>query len=215
MHLIFDESGDWGSGTERYYVIGGHVTADPRRISVVMRRAVADVYKKFPKLKKLTELKAKDAPPIAKDYILRKIAKENIRIYYIVIDKNHVPSYNRLGVAQNRFYNYQLGILTTYIRNGLHIPEMRFLIDESSIKVGSLNSFEDYIAIKLNFEEGLQTKIDVKYGLSHNHYEIQASDFICNALWGRENYPNEDNYSGLIWGRVASRLIFPRNVFGR
>ncbi|MFZ5641777.1 MAG: DUF3800 domain-containing protein [Bacillota bacterium] len=214
MHLIFDESGDWGDHTERYFVLGGYLTADPLRIRGVMRRAIKDVYDEYPRLKILPELKAKDTPPIAKDYILRKLAKEDLKIYYTAIDKNHVPSQNRLGSAQNRFYNYQLGILTTYIRNGNHLPAMKFLIDDRNVKVGSLNSFEDYIFIKLNFDESLSTEISVKYGLSHNYYEIQVADFICNAMWGRENYRAYDNHSNLIWGRVSSRLIFPRSVFG-
>jgi len=215
MYLIFDESGDWGDTTDRFFVIGGLITPNYLRVRAVMKKTISAVCKQFPRLRKCKELKASDMPPVAKDYVLRRLAKENIKIVYIVADKNHIPRGNRSGIGQNRFYNYQLGILATYLRNGINMPVMNFILDQRSIKVGSLNSFEDYLSIKLNYEECLPTDVSVDYRLSHNYPELQAADFICNALWGRENYPQTDCFSTSIWSKVSCRLTFPKSMFGK
>ncbi|NPV74571.1 MAG: DUF3800 domain-containing protein, partial [Pelotomaculum sp.] len=108
-----------------------------------------------------------------------------------------------------------LGLVARYIRSTNNFTELNFTIDNKSLKVGSLNSFEDYIAIKLNFGLRKQTYVSVKYLDSQHFFEIQAADFICNALWGRENYPNTDLYSPFIWRLVKKRLKFPITGFGK
>jgi len=47
MFLCFDESGDWGSNTERYYIIGGYLTNNISRIKVAMRRVLKKLEKSF------------------------------------------------------------------------------------------------------------------------------------------------------------------------
>jgi len=108
-----------------------------------------------------------------------------------------------------------MGILVKFIVKKCFFSTYRCLIDESSIKVGSLNSFGDYINIELSFKENLDTEIFVKYGLSKNYYEIQAADFICNAFWTKENYPQTDYFSPLIIPKLEGRLIFPICNFGK
>jgi len=111
-----------------------------------MRRAVKDVREQFPGFSVLPEIKANNCPSIAKDYIIRKLAKENIDIYYIVVDKNHLD-YSLLEGNYN-------SLVARYIRSINNFTKLSFTIDNKSLKVGSLNSFEDYIAIKLNFGRG-------------------------------------------------------------
>lgn len=214
MDLIFDESGDWGTLSERYYVIGGFITPNLYKIRGVTRRSMQDIKKEFPRLATVSEIKAQDCPGIAKDYLLRKLVKENIKIFYIVVDKNNIQERFLKTQNQNVFYNYQLGLLAKYIRNGNNYTVFNFSIDNRSIKVASLNSFQDYIFIELNFKLNKETHVSVKYRDSEHFYEIQAADFICNALWTRENYRETDNFSDIIWHKTT-RLKFPIDSFGK
>lgn len=194
VRFCFDESGDLGDRppSERYFVIGGFYSGDAKRMATVTRRAIGEIRKHHPFLATKPEIKAKDCSIVDKDYVLSKLAHEpDINIVYIVTDKKYVPPGYRLGKVQNLFYNYQLGLLVAYtLRQLTTKPSIsHYLIDERSIQTGSLNSFQDYMNIKLNYVQKITIDFQVSYGLSHNYPEIQASDFICNAIWIKENYP--------------------------
>lgn len=214
MYLYFDESGDW-SDNERYYIIGGFLVDDRYKIRRVMKKALRDVRRKFPSLNNKIEIKASDCPSIAKDYILMKISKVPLGIYYLSIDKNHVDSHNKKGKAQNRFYNYTLGIMCCFIAKHQSSQRYDCLIDERNISVGSLNSFEDYINIKTTFEDKIKTTFEIKYGDSKKYYELQVADFICNAFWTKENYPLTDHFSSILNPNLKKRLKFPLSKHGK
>ncbi len=190
------------------------MTEDKLRIRGVMRRSLNRIRKKFASLRNIEEIKGSTSPPIARDYLLRKLIKENIEIYYIVADKKHIPRDRRTGRAQNRFYNYLMGILVENVVKNNSYDEYNCLIDERSIRVGYLNSFEDYINIKLNYELNFNIQVNVSYGLSHNYFELQAADFICNTFGKVENHPNQYHYWSIFDQTRVTRLIFPIDSFG-
>ncbi|UMZ74975.1 hypothetical protein [Natranaerofaba carboxydovora] len=89
IYLVFDESGDWGNSTERYYIIGGYITKDLSKVKAITRRAIYKSKSKFPSfLSHLNELKSSDCSPVVKDYLLRKISCDTLFFFeYNVITK--------------------------------------------------------------------------------------------------------------------------------
>lgn len=222
IHFVLDESGDWGSTSERFYVIGGYVTKDPVRVRSVMRRLEARIRKRFPEFIG-KEIKASKAYPPIKDFILRALASEDIEFCYLVIDKRNSDSHDKdqelsslKGHELNLFYNYQVGVIATHERRRLSPAEVvayNFIVDQRSIRTGSQHSLEDYLLINLNLQQGLPTTVKVMYAQSEHRAEVRAADFIANAFWTRENYPRTDNYSILLPETKIRRYIAPDRRF--
>ena len=82
---------------------------------------------------------------------------------------------------------------------------MNLILDNKSIKVKSLNSFEDYINLHINYELRLNSKINVEYRDSKagDAFNIQAVDYIANAV-GSDRKSTRLNSSHLKLSRMPS-----------
>lgn len=210
--LNLDESGNLGSGG-RYFTIACVATTNTKPLRTVMKKSILKVKNKFPEFKDHKELKSSDCYAVIKDYMLRKIAsKDNIEVRYIVSDKTHVKK--QLLDDENLLYNYMLKFLIVPIARQRNCSELEINLDKRSIKVNSINSFEDYIKIHLNFELNLDVKVTVKYVESHNSYAIQAADFVANAVNTKYEYEHCHCYE-LIAHKIAQSEKFPRSRFGK
>lgn len=210
MILNFDESGNLGK-QGRYFTIACVSGNNLKPLKNVMNRSIVKVKQKFPAFESRDEIKASESNPIVKDYILRKIASKEIEIRYIVADLLHVRSY--LLKDENLLYNYLLRFLIVPVSKKRNVTRLVLNLDKRTIKVGSTNSFADYIKIAVNFDNDLDLPIDVNYIESQNSVLIQAADFIANAINAKYEY-KKDYYYNLLKHRIVHDERFPRVLFG-
>lgn len=211
--LNFDESGNLGRQGRYFTIACVQMQTSTKPLSNVMKKAVLKTKKTFPGFSDSVEIKAKDSYPPIKDYFLRKIAsKENLSIRYIVADLPHVK--RQLLEDENLLYNYMLKFIIEPVAYTKGLKHLVINLDKRTIKVESINSFEGYIKIRLNYELNLDLNIEVNYIESQNSYPIQAADFIANAIYTKYEYGREEYY-GLIKGKIIQRELFPKRVFGQ
>lgn len=211
--LNFDESGNLGK-KGRYFTIACVETNNIQPLKNVMKKGILKVKKEFPRYAEHKEIKASDCSPPVKDYLLRKILSKNIEIRYIVTDLHHTKK--SLIEDENLLYNYMLQFLilpAASRASGLERLEIN--IDKRTIKVKSVNSFEDYIRIKLNYELNLNIDVKVNYFESHNSYAIQAADIVANTVNSFYEYKNNQHFYEILKDKVCQRELFPRQFFGK
>lgn len=209
--LNFDESGNLGK-QGRYFTIACVEMENTKPLHNVMKKAILRTKKVFPKFQMFDEIKASDAFPPIKDYFLRKIASKNVKIRYIVADLHHVKQ--QLLDDENLLYNFMLKFVIEPVARQKGLKHLVINLDKRTIKVQSINSFENYIKIHLNYELNLDIKVDVKYLESHNSYGIQAADFVANAVYSKYEFGYDYCYN-LIEDKIAQSELFPRKFFGQ
>lgn len=211
--FFIDESGNLGTAG-RYFVIAAVETKNTKKLHRDSKKALLNIKTQFPRIIKGShEIKAKNANGICKDFYIRNVCSTNTRVSYIVLDKNNLQP--RFLEDKNRAYNYLLRLLLDNI--GIMQNECFFIgLDNKSIRVGSLNSFEDYINIHFNYEKCINTKIKVMYidSDSNHGYSIQAADYAANSIWAKYEYNDEFLYNQL-GSRMYKRLRFPLDLFGK
>ncbi|EOR24979.1 hypothetical protein A499_06505 [Niallia nealsonii AAU1] len=209
--LNFDESGNMGK-SGRYFTIACIETMHTKPLSNVMKKAVLKAKLAFPKYGNCKEIKASESNPVVKDYFLRKIASKDIKVRYVVADLEHVKP--ALIADENLLYNYMLQFLIAPVATSRTCTDIVINLDKRTIKVPSINSFEDYIKIKLNYEYGCNVNVQVQYIESHNSYSIQAADFIANAILAKYEY-GYDYYYNLFEEKIEQKELFPKKYFGQ
>lgn len=215
--LIFDESGNLGS-SGRYFAIACVDTNEPRPLHIVMKKAILKARNKFPNLNKHTvELKANEAYPCVKHYILEKIISKDVRISYVVADLKYVKS--EMLRDTNLLYNFLMKILIdNIISSNYKNKEVKIICDKKTIKVNSKNSFEDYIKLHLNYDRGLDLNISVEYRDSNarDAYIVQAADYLANTIYSYYEYKNDTSkiLFGIINKKLMKKVEFPKGNFG-
>lgn len=213
-HWFFDESGNLGNGN-RYFVIASILTKNPKSLHNKMKKTLKYIKSNYDDLQwNGVELKANRSNKEIKEIICNSIVSKDIVISYIVIDKWHLDECFKKD--KNMAYNYFLKILLDRFHNVFMNNSVYIKLDNRSIKVQSINSFKDYIGIHINMELKLNCKLDVKYLESNSKeaYNIQAADFIANAIYSKYEY-NNCYYYDLIKYKIKEEQLFPFKYFGQ
>lgn len=193
-YIVIDESGAIHQKDNRYFIIGGYITKQIYSIKSLHKKIEKDLKEQYPKLSKLKELKGCYLTSNQKAIFLNQLFDiPSTNGIAIIVDKKYVIKRTRLN--ENIKYNYFLQVLINYLF--VNYPHMmkskkfQLLIDNRNIKIGSLNSLEDY----LNTSLGLlyNKEFTVKYRNSAEHREIQVADLISNVLFGYYNYDNNNS----------------------
>ena len=200
--LFIDESGDLGT-KERYFVIAMLVPQRSKRIVNFMRRFIAQ--------NGLSEVKGTLLTTPQKQNLIHQINTANdCVISYIVVDKNNISN-PKLLQDKNIMYNYLLSFL---FKNTIkHANEdISILLDNHTIKVGSINSLADYIKIKAYTQWGFKYNIHVGFTDSKHSKMIQAADVVANAIYAKYIYGKNHLYNRLT---INESIRFPFNIFGK
>ena len=178
-YIVIDESGATHKKENDYFVIDGYITKQMEK----------QIKEKYPYLIKYKELKGNYLKSYQKAEFLNELFKIPTTIpISIIIDKRHL--FKRKQHDENIKYNYFLQILLSYILhnypNLLNGDEIQLILDNRNVKVGSLNSLQDYLnsALGLIFNK----KFKVIYRNSNEHREVQMADLISNVLYGYYNF---------------------------
>lgn len=212
--MYFDESGNLGK-KGKYFVIACILTKHPKKLHNTMKKTLKKIKKDNPELIfDGHELKANRASKKAKEFIINRICSNDIEISYIVAEKRHIEA--QLIKDQNRLYNFMLKILLDNYKHVFRENKVNLILDNKSIKVKSLNSFEDYINLHINYELRLKSEINVEYRDSKagNAFNIQAVDYIANAT-GSYYEHNVNTYMPIMRKRIKKIEEFPSCKFSR
>lgn len=210
--LFIDESGNLGK-QGRYFVIALIETCNSKKLHRDVKKTLLRIKTQFPKTKKGShEIKATHANGISKDFFIRNVYSNDTKISYIVLDKNNLEP--RFLEDKNRAYNYLLKLLLDNL--GFKRGESFFIgLDNKTVKVSSLNSFEDYINIHFNYELCINAKIKVMYIDSDSGcgYSVQAADYVASFIWAKYEY-GDVYYYNMLNSHMSKRLRFPLSSFG-
>lgn len=186
LYLVLDESGNLHKNSDvRYFVIGGYLTNNSHKARAVFKKKIIE-YKKVKNLGAVTEIKGSSVKDEEKVEILstvcNRLKKNNFFIpVLIVIDKKNLKKEIE---EVNILYNYFIKLLIKRLNNLQYINEddkLKIKLDNKTIKVGSVNTLEEYLVAEFYFENFILDK--VQYLDSSQKYEIQLADFICNHYW--------------------------------
>lgn len=212
--LYFDESGNLGVDG-RYFVIACILTEKPKELENKMDKILLHIKKNYKNLQwNGYELKANSCKPWIKENIYKGIVEKDIQIAYVVADKLWIE--DRLKQDKNCLYNYLLSIMLDNFKSVFRNNKVHLILDNKSIKVKSINSFEDYIRIHVNYRLRLNSEISVQYmdSSSKKAYNIQAVDYIANAVYGKYEY-SYSTYYDLIKNKICCEELFPYKKFGK
>lgn len=213
-YMYFDESGNLGK-QDRFFVIACIITKNPKELNNIMKKTLLEIKKRYSGTKwNGHELKANSCKPWIKEIIYKAIVTKGIEISYIVADKIWIEE--RLKEDKNCLYNYLLSLLLDNFKNIFRNKRVNLILDNKSIKVKSLNSFEEYIKIHLNYRYSLNTDIKVEYrdSAAKNAYNIQAADYVANAIFSYYEY-GYDRYYKILENKISKRELFPSRRFGK
>ena len=214
--LIFDESGNLGA-SGRYFVIACIDTMNYKGLQNTIKRKLGVAKQMFAELAAMhaNEIKAKEAYPCIKYHIAEVIAKKDLTISYIVADLHHVkPS---LLEDNNIFYNYMMKLLIVRLvskkDNG---TKLNIICDNHTTRIGSANTFSEYIKLELLYERGLDIELNIELMDSDDKsaYPVQAADYIANFLYGNFEYQHNE-YFGVIAEKLNVSEHFPYKKFGK
>lgn len=214
--LIMDESGNLGC-SGRYFVIACIDTTSYKALHNIMHSKIGLARKEFPSCVKAHthELKANDAYPCVKYYILEHIVNKDIKISYIVLDKLWAdPALMR---DKNIMYNYLCKVLfTRLISKEDSKTRINILYDIHTVKITSKDSFSDYIKTVFNYDFRYDIDFNIKAldSDSSDGYVIQAADYVANAIYARYEDSNNSLYFDLIKHKMAVQEQFPYKKFG-
>lgn len=216
IFLVLDESGNLHKNSSvRYFIIGGYLTENTLKARSVFKKEIG-AYKKKNNINSKTEVKGSLVTDLNKIKILsnvyNKMKKNNFFIpIFIVIDKKNLE---KPIEEVNILYNYFIKILLKTLEKKSWIKNFDSLdikLDNKTIKVGSVNTLEEYLKGEFFFTN---LKIDkVSYLDSSKKEEIQLADFICNHYWRFF-----ENRKGKKAKKVCEKieiLYFPLDNFGK
>ncbi|CAK7065044.1 MULTISPECIES: DUF3800 domain-containing protein [Fusobacterium] len=217
LYLVLDESGNLHKNNSvRFFVIGGYITNDSLKARAVFKKELIKYKKKY-NIDKDEELKGSMVNDNNKISMLSLVYEKiinsgNIFIpVFIVIDKkNLIKPIEEVNILYNYFIKLIIKRLKALkILTSNDVLDLK--LDNKTIKVGSLNTLEEYLIGEFFFENINIGK--VSYLDSKKKEEIQLADFICNHYWRffeRKKFFEKFEYNC----KKIRVLYFPFKTFG-
>ena len=221
ISLFIDESGNLGSQGRFFLICALEINLCN---SKTVSRRVARLINKFKKSKyipKSIELKGWSLKEEDRLYLIERILSKDIKVRYIVLDKNKTTMLLKKGDDKNACYNYLIQLL---VRNIIDIyksiKKINLYLDNRSVKIGNRLSLKPYLYNKLILEQlesitnVKRVEFDITYLESESCYLIQCADIICNSLFKKYN-SNYDKFYKEIKPYIIHESKFPSKNFGK
>lgn len=192
VHIYLDESGDLGfnPNSSNHIVIALLITNSPFMIERCIKKIRKRKLKK--KLKELPEIKFNKSSDNIRGKTLICIARENIEIAYIVLDKSRVNPTKQNH--KQKIYNFIAGYLMRNLPYG-NTVNLKLIVDKRISNKVIRADFDQYIKQKAAF------KADITHENSEYNKCLQATDFIAGAIF-RKYESNDSRFYDLIKDRI-------------
>ncbi len=210
--IYLDESGALNNvEKERYFVISAMATATKQH-----RKTLSNLGRKLHVThcipRNLDEIHASDLDFPAKQDILSRMNELGCFVLdYIVVDKKYIKPL--LFKEKNICYNFLVAQLLKKIMRVYKEP-MQILLDNHTIKAGSLNSLRDYIVTEARAKWNFEYEIDLNLIDSKQCKCIQLIDVVSNAIYAKYNYGKRHLYD-LSAPNYRFKIKFPFQKFGQ
>lgn len=221
ISLFIDESGNLGSQGRFFLICALEVQCIK---SKTVSRRVARTINKFKKRKLIPKNKELKGWSIKEDdrfELITKILSKDIKVRYIILDKDKTTILLKKADDKNACYNYLVQlIIKKIIKTYTDLEKINIYLDNRSVKIGNRLSLKPYLYNKLILEQ-LERKDNVKrvefeinYLESESCFLIQCADIISNSLFKKYNSNNNVFYK-VIRPYIVFESKFPSKNFGK
>lgn len=201
MYVFIDESGDLGFDFKRngkpsdFFLVSAIKISDEKYFNRVIKRHRKRVKKK---LEKKREIKFSNTSPENRRRILEDIAKLDIEIFVVYIDKHNAYYYIKDDPV--RMYSYLLKILAEKCFSE-PVNEDTTIVFDRSFSTVQQEALELYL--KTQNENLLKTrhKITMIHLPSQESSGILCADFVCGAVMQQLTNKNQ-RYFNIIKGKI-------------
>ena len=213
MFIFIDESGNFTKDKEPYFLIAGFITNNPRRTAKAFRKWQ---HTKFPrKLRRKNEVKFTDSGvnKILRLKTISYLSKQDLRIFYIFLDKNNIPLEYRTkkGLETGLLYTQVVSEALELILP-IQEKEFRVFLDKRPLKGISVKQFKETLKLKLlpDLPKGVIFQIETVD--SSTHPNVQIADWICGALFRFYNKKsNGEEYLRILKNNIIKeKELFPK-----
>lgn len=213
MYIFLDESGNFIGDKDKYFVIGGFITNNPRRTAKAFRKWQ---HTKFPRrLRHKNEVKFSDSG-ISKTLCWKTInylAKQDLRIFYIFLNTNNIPLEYRKkrGVETGQLYTQIVGDALELVLPTTE-TEFRVFLDKRPLKGISVEKFKEIIRLKLLPHLPKGTILQIETVDSGTQPNVQIADWVCGTLFSFYNKKEKgkEYFNTLKNSIVGEKELFPR-----
>lgn len=196
-HVFIDESGDLGKFGSKYFTIAGIFVDRPKALAKIIKKLRQRKLKK--KLKQLPELKANKSPPEVREFVLKKVAGFDCKIFAVVVDKSMI--YDYLFSAKDKLYNYLCGVLLSFIP--LDKGRLVITIDKKHGNTALREEFGSYIRRRMWWSHPL-VKIEIYHLPSHARNELQVADFVAWCI-NRKYNTGDERYFEIVEEKIVNK----------
>ena len=221
INLFIDESGNLGS-QGRFFLICA-LEVECQSIKTISRRVarLINKYKSNNNIPKSEEVKGWSLNDEDRSELITKILSKDVKVRYIVLDKDKTTMLLKKCDDKNACYNYLIQLLVkNIVEQNKKINKVNLYLDNRSVKIGNRLSLKPYLYNKLVLEQ-LETITNVKrvefetnYLESKSCYLIQCADIISNSL-----YKKYDSNNSTFYNKIKQYIIheskFPSKNFGK
>lgn len=205
MYIFIDESGDLGfnfdskkkQGPSRFFVLIAAKVTQPKQIYRVMKRARQRKLKK--EYKKKPELKFSNTGPEIRRRILEDLARCEIELYYVIIDKKKVKP--ELHDQKVILYSYLLKILFEKCFKYAPADSKINIIFDRVFTQTQQEALKIYLLTQNKAMLGIQSKLNITHDNSQNDPGLQATDFLVGAMAQKYERGNPD-YINIVKRKV-------------
>ena len=221
INLFIDESGNLGS-QGRYFLICA-LEVQEKVIKTLSRRVsrLINSFKKEKLIPKDTELKGWSINEEDRFILITKILSKDIKVRYIVLDKEKATLLLKKCDDKNACYNYLVQLIVKkLIMTHKELEKINLYLDNRTVKIGNRLSLKPYLYNKLILEQLEKTKnvkrieFEINYMESKSCYLIQCADIISNSLYKKYNSDNNMFYKK-IKPYINFESKFPSKNFGK
>ena len=221
INLFIDESGNLGS-QGRYFLICA-LEVQEKVIKKLSRRVsrLINTFKKEKLIPKDTELKGWSINEEDRFILITKILSKDIKVRYIVLDKEKATLLLKKCDDKNACYNYLVQLIVKkLIMTHKELEKINLYLDNRTVKIGNRLSLKPYLYNKLILEQLEKTKnvkrieFEINYMESKSCYLIQCADIISNSLYKKYNSDNNMFYKK-IKPYINFESKFPSKNFGK
>ena len=192
---FLDESGEPSlSKQSRYLVVAALVTADPRAVALVVKRARRALGQHSP----VNELKARFTASKVIQRLLSALAEEKIRLYVLAVDKQQ---YHRSTGEQ--LYRQSMAQVVRWCVT--HSSHLRVILDKRYTNANQHVLLEE--AIRKAISDVPEQVVIIEPQESTGRAELQAADFVAWAF-GQKYERGNETFSCLLAERTVKEEVW-------
>ncbi len=175
QYAYIDESGDLGKGGSTHFAVAAAVVYDPHHLARIIKKVRKNRMHKS--LKVLSELKANNTNDVFKRRIFEQIAKSEVEIYAVVLEKRGIGT--EVYHSKEALYNRLCGFLVRLLARGR--DELEIVLDQKTGNRAIGREIESHLIREVGARSP-KTRVTVSQKDSQFTPPLQVADFVVWAV---------------------------------